>query len=92
MDVINKNTDATKNLPEKRFSAGTISATIWKNETINKDGEKVNFRTVSFSRGYKDKTGEWKDTNILKTNDLPKATLVLTKAYEYMNMTSMTPN
>jgi hypothetical protein len=38
MEIIDKTND--KNLPEKRFSAGTISATVWKNETTNKDGEK----------------------------------------------------
>ncbi|MBW3023326.1 hypothetical protein KY308_04445 [Candidatus Woesearchaeota archaeon] len=70
-----------KNKPEKKFRAGPITATIWKNST--EDGERE-FNTVSFERGYKDKNGEWKSTNSLRVNDLPKAAMVLNKAYEYL--------
>jgi hypothetical protein len=33
-----------------------------------------------------DKNGEWQSTNTLRINDLPKASLVLQKAYEYIVM------
>ncbi len=72
-----------KNLPEKKFKAGAISATIWKNE-VTKDGKVMTFRTVSLERNYKDKEGNWKSTSGLRTTDLPKASLVLNKAYEYI--------
>ena len=32
----------------------------------------------------KDKNDEWQHTNSLRVNDLPKAALVLNKAYEYL--------
>ena len=71
------------NLPEKKFRAGAISATVWKNHT-EKDGNVVEYRTVSFDRNYQDKNGEWNSTNSLRVSDLPRATLVLQKAYEYI--------
>lgn len=70
-----------KNKPEKKFRAGPITATIWRNATD--DGTRE-FNTVSFERVYKDKSGEWKNTNSLRINDLPKAAMVLSKAYEYL--------
>ena len=74
-----------KTLPEKKFSTGAISATIWKNNgTSKKTGEPVEFRTVKLDRRYTDKEGNWQSTSSLRLNDLPKASLVLQKAYEYL--------
>jgi hypothetical protein len=33
---------------------------------------------------YRDKAGNWKGTNSLSLNDLPKAILALQQAYEYL--------
>ena len=71
------------NKPEKKFRAGAVSATIWKNERQN-NGKAFAFHTISLERGYKDKAGEWKSTSSLRIADLPKASLVLNKAYEYL--------
>jgi len=69
-----------KNKPEKKFRAGAVTATIWRNQTEdNKE-----YSTVSFERSYKDKNGEWKNTNSLRVNDLPKAAMVISKAYEFL--------
>lgn len=76
-----------KNLPEKKFRAGAIAATVWANDVI-RDGKKVTYRTVSFERSYKDKDDTWKQTNSLRTTDIPKAILVLSKAYEYLALNS----
>ncbi len=65
--------------PEKKFRAGAVSATIWKNE-----GEKGSYNTISLERGYKDKNGQWQKTNSFRANDLPKAAVVLNKAYEFI--------
>ena len=74
------------NIPEKKFSTGALTATVWENQGKNKEGLDVSFRTVSFQRRYMDKNGEWQSTNTLRINDLPKASLVLQKAYEYLVM------
>lgn len=71
-----------KNLPEKRIRAGSIVATIWANKATNKEGKETIYKSVSFERVYKDKNDEWQTTNALRMNDLPKAALVLRKAYE----------
>lgn len=73
-----------KHLPEVKFRAGGISATVWKNNGTKQNGEPSEYRSVSFQRSYKDKTGEWKTTNSLRMNDLPRASVVLNKAYEYL--------
>jgi len=78
--------DVTKNAPEKKFRASPISATIWSNEVVSPTGETNVFRTINLERTYKDKEGKWKKTNNLRVNDLPKAILVLNKAYEYISI------
>lgn len=79
-----ENENTGKNVPEKKFSTGVISATVWKNIGVTKTGEQREFRTVSLQRRYTDKNGTWKSTSNLRVNDLPKAALVLNKAYEYL--------
>lgn len=68
--------------PEAKFRAGTVSATVWANQTV-KDGQPRTFSSVSFEKSYKDKDGTWKSTKSLNVTDLPKAVMVLTKAYEH---------
>lgn len=72
------------NLPEKKFRAGAISATIWLNKAENGD-----YRTISIERNYK-KEEKWQSTNTLRINDLPKANVVLQKAYEYLVLNQQT--
>jgi len=81
MQTQNQNTG---NLPEKKFRAGAISATVWQNKGQSKDGEEVEYRTISIERCYKDKEGNWQSTNSMRVNDLPRATTVLQKAYEFL--------
>ncbi len=73
------------NTPEKRFSTGAVSATVWRNSGVGKNGP-VEFRTVSFQRSYKDKDDKWQHTSSLRLHDIPKATLVLNKAFEFLVM------
>lgn len=72
-----------KNTPEKRINASPVVATIWKNE-VQKGKEKAYFYTISLQRNYKDKDGGWKQTGSFRVQDLPKASLALQKAYEYL--------
>ena len=72
------------NQPEKKFSTGAISATVWKNMRTDKEGKPFETKTVSLQRRYTDKTGQWQSTSSLRLNDLPKAALVLEEAYKYL--------
>ena len=73
--------------PEITFRHGLCSASIWEQD-FDRDGEKFTVRTVSFQRSYLDKEGNWQQTNSLKVNDIPKAVLVLNKAYEFLTSNS----
>ncbi|MBU1199438.1 MAG: hypothetical protein KKF46_01180 [Nanoarchaeota archaeon] len=77
-----KNT--TGNLPVKKFRAGAISATVWENQNKSKQGEVISYKSVSFERNYKDANGQWQKTSSLRMSDLPKAALVINKAYEFL--------
>ncbi len=82
--IENEDVGEHKNLPEKKFSTGTISATVWKNYgKSKKTGKEVEFRTIQVTKRYQDKEGNWNTTNSLRPDDLPKVILVTQKAYEY---------
>ncbi|MBN2458301.1 hypothetical protein JXB31_04185 [Candidatus Woesearchaeota archaeon] len=81
---INENMKGKSTLPHKKFRAGPVIATIWQNEALSKDGTAYKFSTISIERGYKDKKGSWQNTSSMRLNDLPRAALVATKAYEYL--------
>ena len=70
--------------PEAKFRAGSVTATVWNNEGIGKDGMPKAFSSVAFDKSYKDKDGVWKTTKSLYVQDIPKAMLVLSKAYEHL--------
>ncbi|MBI4450689.1 hypothetical protein HY642_01825 [Candidatus Woesearchaeota archaeon] len=71
------------NHPEAKFSTGAIAATVWKNQGKSKTGQPTEYRTITLERRYQ-KDNEWQSTHQLRVNDLPKAALVLQKAYEYL--------
>ena len=79
---------AKPNVPEMKFRAGAVSATVWQNSG-QQNGEIKTFNTISMERSYKDKNDEWQNTTSMRINDLPKAALVLTKAYEYLVLNQM---
>ena len=70
--------------PEKKFRAGGIAATIWKNDRQRATGETFSYHTVSLERRYKDQAGNWKSASSMRLQDLPKAALVLQEAYRYL--------
>ncbi len=69
--------------PEKSFRCGGCEAAVFENEIV-KAGKRLSIKKVSFQKRYKSVDGEWKSTNSLDTNEIPKAILVLTKAYDYV--------
>ena len=71
------------NLPERKIRAGAISATVWLNKGQKTNGEETEYRTISLERNYTDKEGKWQSTNSMRVGDIPKATVVLQRAYEF---------
>lgn len=71
------------NKPIKKFKAGQFETSIWENE-IQKDGRSFTAKSVSLRKSWKDNEN-WKDSTInLQPNDIPKASFVLRKAYEFI--------
>ncbi len=69
--------------PEITFRHGPCSASVFQND-YQRGEESFSVRDVSFQRRYRDKNGDWQTSNSLGVNDIPKAVLVLNKAYEYL--------
>ncbi len=69
--------------PDAVFKVGAVRASVFIN-TFMRDGKEVPLPKVVLEVRYKDKTGEWRGTNSLSINELPKAVLALEKAFEYL--------
>ena len=69
--------------PVKVFKMGAVRASIF-NNIIERNGNKIPLPKVVIEVRYKDKSGQWKGTNSLSINDLPKAIAALQSAYEYL--------
>ena len=72
------------NKPEKKFSCGSISASIWANTKVV-TGEKIKINSVTINKAFKEGE-EWKYTNSFNIEDLPKVALVATEAYKYIRL------
>ena len=71
-----------KQKPEMNYRAGAVRAAVWKHTNKTKDGRVFETRKVVLDRAYKDANNQWQHTNSLDMNDVPKAILALSKAYE----------
>ena len=69
--------------PDIVFKHGACHAAVFSKEVTRGD-RTFQARSVSFQKRYLDKNGEWQTSSYLDVNDLPKAALVLSKAYDYL--------
>lgn len=65
--------------PKKQFRAGGVKCAVWENEANG-----IKTLSAVFSRSYKDKSGEWHDSDGFFVNDLPKLRLLAEDAYDFM--------
>ncbi|MEE9311594.1 MAG: hypothetical protein V3V10_04200 [Planctomycetota bacterium] len=63
--------------PVETLRDGSVKAAVWENE-----GEKGKFHSVTFSRSYRDKEGNYADTNRFSGSDLLKLSSIATQSYE----------
>ena len=73
---------AEKNKPVKKFRAQKISVAIWANEQTRNDETYINY-SVTMQKSIM-VNGEWQETNILFSNELPIAMMLLNKAYSWI--------
>ncbi len=71
--------------PDKKFVVGNVSVSIWQNRRETPEGERE-FPSLTMQRSFKDKEGNWQNTNSLNKGDLPKAILAMQKAYEHLSL------
>jgi len=69
-----------ENKPIATQRAGSLSVTAWNNKNKNKDGKEFDSYSFVISRGYKDGE-EWKSTNSIRLNDIPKVIMLLEDAF-----------
>ena len=62
---------------------GAVRASIFRNIT-ERGGQQIPIAKVIIEVRYKDKSGEWKGTNSLSLNEVPKAITALEEAYRYL--------
>ena len=65
------------NAPKFKVRSGAISATVWENTHKYKDGNEYKNVSVDLQRSYKDKEGNWQNTNSMRQRDLAQAILVM---------------
>lgn len=63
--------------PERKYRAGQMTVTVWKQKT-EKNNEEKEFLTYTFTKQYKDGE-EWKESKSLTQQDLLKAATLLQK-------------
>ena len=69
--------------PEKRFQRGGCSVSVFVNQAT-KDGQAFTIRKAVFQKSYRGSDGQWRTTQSLDANDIPKAIVCLAKAYDYL--------
>ena len=71
---------ATNNKPANTLRCGNIKATIWQNVS-----EKGPFFSTTFSRPFKDQSGEWRSGTSFCLNDLEALVSVAREAKEWIS-------
>lgn len=79
------------NKPIEKFQFGAVCAAVWEN-TNKANGKQITSMSVSVDRAYKDKDDNWKHTDFLGANDIPKAILALSAAYKYVLSAKKNPD
>ena len=78
--------------PIKAFHAGTIRASIWRNE-VEQDGRTVVRHSIRIDKDYFDaQRREWQRSECLFVNDLPRVRLVAEKAFEFITLREREPD
>ena len=71
-------------LPEMRFIAGPIVATVWPS-SIGEDGQLLRLlKSVTISKVLKDRLGEYRASNCFALGELAEVQLVAAHAYNYI--------
>jgi len=76
--------NGTSTRPEKEFRVGAVRAAIWANPRRTAGGQSFESHRIQLERTYKDSQGNFKTTQSLEANDIPKAIVALQRSFEYL--------
>lgn len=76
------------NKPVKKFVVAPISVAIWE-QTNEKDGKKFTTNSLTIQRTYKDKEGNYQNTQNIRVQDVAKLQLALNEAYKSLVVTQL---
>jgi hypothetical protein len=71
---------ANNNKPANTLRCGNIKATIWQNESANGP-----FFSTTFSRPFRDQSGQWRNSSTFGLNDLEALLTVARQAKEWIH-------
>lgn len=71
--------------PVKDFRAGNIQASVWENKT-ERDGRTVIRYSVRIQKQFRNKQGDYQDTNYFFPGELARLAMLANKAYEYISL------
>jgi len=77
--------------PVKEFRAGSVRASIWQNQVVDKNDRSFNIFTVRVERRYKDNEGNWQSSMRFMRSDLADLELVAFKAREFISLHEREP-
>ncbi len=72
-------TNETKNKPVETLRDGYLKVAIWRNPTDNG----YRYSTGPLQRSYKDKEGQWRETEFLSGHEILRGSRLLEKAYDF---------
>ena len=67
--------------PMMKFRSGSVTASIWQKELVNKEGEAFNSFNISIDKNYTNEKGDWHKTNNFNKQDLPKLKAVVDECF-----------
>ncbi len=72
--------------PIQEFRAGTAVAAIWVSKNAV-HGRSTAQHSIRVQKRYRDdRTGQWKTTTYFRPDELPKLSLVVSRAYEFLTL------
>jgi hypothetical protein len=72
--------------PIKEFRAGTVVAAIWVSKNAV-NGQSSAQHSIRVQKRYRDdRSGQWKTTTYFRPDELPKLSLVVSRAYEFLTL------
>ena len=77
--------------PIKEFRAGSVRASIWRDEVAGKNEEAFEVFSVRIEKRYKDSAGNWQSTTRFKRSDLADLELVVFKSREFISLNEREP-